>query len=41
MSADIEADTGITTEASNWVFDEHIRKSVLGCLMCVNVTACD
>ncbi|QYY34595.1 methyltransferase domain-containing protein [Ruficoccus sp. ZRK36] len=24
MNADIEADNGITTEASNWVFDEHV-----------------
>jgi tRNA (cmo5U34)-methyltransferase len=24
MSANIEADDGITTEASNWVFDEHV-----------------
>lgn len=24
MKAEIEADTGITTEASNWVFDEHV-----------------
>ncbi|MEE4211286.1 MAG: hypothetical protein V2I43_18710 [Parvularcula sp.] len=24
MAADIEADEGISTEASNWVFDEHV-----------------